>query len=754
MPEDAVGSTQGGFVAIAVGAPTVLIGLLLIWRRLRAKSRPSQIEKQKHSVWNDDPIRSADRDAYEHLAIAKRIAGHVSHPQGPRAVALIGRFGAGKTSICHLTIEQLEKEAPWVIVVPVSAWPYESSAALVRGILEHVIAKLAERAGWEALRHVPAAYREAVEGSAGSIGKILRILERSRLPEDLLREIDDVALALRIRIVVWAEDLERFAPTPEGEPLESESTREKLEPVRALLHQLQELRNVTIVVATTRLTGFDLEKLARFIESLPPLSQELALPRLQKARFEALKVFESGGLIDLVPSKQRARFSLLSEPAELSRLLLAAARARGTAHVDWAEALCILSPTPRTLKQGIRDFQEIWQLLAGEIDIDHALGASLLRHAEPAVFQMLVSQADFLRPSGNLKPNYQQILEPFGLPEDRREAVTTLLRHLFGHDSVHHPQGFGRTHPVDYWARFLARSPIAENDRDQVVLKALQAFVTDGSEDLVKLSMQSEVGKKIRAFRVLLPTRKVLDLLDGQLHWIHENRGKCPTWSNEGDPLGLSDTWGICIEQAEGGDWSISKAFDIVDKHVQASVRGYDLKLANWLLYWFGTHSESLADRLSEPDRKTLRANFVDAMLHVFHDNPDGLALALEDVEPVLLYRLCYGVHRERAGAKDKPFPKWAQFAKTVEIAAHSHPEVMLPQLSYFLTRSSQDVHTRAFKATVDREAAARLFPKADLISLYAAHPQVKDSDPETRARLAALQEAAAGQAEAALATP
>lgn len=166
--------------------------------------------------------------------------------------------------------------------------------------------------------------------------------------------------------------------------------REKLEPVRALLHQLQELRNVTIVVATTRLgLGFDLEKLARFIEVLPSPSRVRVLQQLQKVRSAAMTSFELGGLVDPIPPGRRLKLSLppyffLPLPSKPLQSM---------------DALVALSPTPRTLKQGLRDFLHTWRKnLCGEVDVDHALGAFILRHSEPEIiFQILVSRTDALR---------------------------------------------------------------------------------------------------------------------------------------------------------------------------------------------------------------------------------------------------------------------------------------------------------------------------------------------------------------------
>lgn len=727
-------------VALSTQLLTCLLVIgLITWDRFRERgrsaSRQTTSSDQKDWLASDEPIRCADDDLFGHTAIAKRIADRLSAPGEPSAIAVIGRFGSGKSSVRYLACEQLNKTSPWVVVVHLSAWPYESATALVAGILERVVAELANKAGWEALRHVPAAYREAVEGSAGSWGKLLGILERPRTPEDLLREIDDVALALGVRIVVWVEDLERFAPVKE-DGLETPAVREKLEPVRALLHQLQELRHVTIVVATTRLdAGFDLEKLAQFIEVLPSLPHDLVLRKLDEARSEAMALGTSRGLIDPVPPGRRAKFALQGNSLKSVPWL-----ARPTP-VVWADALVTLSPTPRAIKQGVRDFLAVWTETQGEIDVDHVLGASILRHSEPQVFQALVSRADILRWSQEPQKCCLEFIEQLNVSPERREALIVVLQHLFGADSKEHLQGFGKIEPADYWARFLSRTSIAKADSDQGVLQALQLFAADGSGSLVETLMAptgreaTGWGSQIRAFESLLPTPKILDLLEAQLRWIHGLARP-----SEDLRLRLIDTWAICVgrAEAESSSWPADNLFAIIDEHIQMSVRSHDLQLAHCLLYWFGTPtSNNVAELLSSQHRRKLRRTFAKAFVETFGDDPNALAKALKDAEPWLLYRLCYGSEQLREHAAKQKFAKWPKLAKTLEAAARLHPREILPQIARFLTRTSH--LGNLLETTVDHDAVNRLFPDADILSLYAQFPEVEAFDSETHARLFAL---------------
>lgn len=734
IPEDygALGPSAVVF-GMLVMTGLLLVGLM-IWDRFREGDESGSADSRA----TDLPIKTAADDDFGHTAIAKRIALRLSTDKELPSVAVIGPFGSGKTSIRYLTVEELAKKNRSVIVVPVSAWPYESAATLVTGVLERVVAKLADIGGWEALRHVPAAYREAVEGTAGSWGKLLRVLERPRTPDDVLREIDDVAMALRVRVVVWVEDLERFAPIPDDQP-ETPEVREKLEPVRALLHQLQELRYVTIVVATTRLeSGFDLEKLARFIEVIPSISPELTLAQLHKVRLEAMKSFASDDVVDAVPFECREKFDLQPDSLTLARQR-EVARARKGALFYWADGLCALSPTPRSLKEGLREFFDTWRAgLCGEVDIDHALGASILRHAHPKGFQTAVDHRDYLRAqkqaqwfrrrNADSPSDLEVFLMKQGIQDEKRQAVAILLQYLFGPGSNEHPQGFGQFKPTDYWARFLARS-VDDTARDQPVLNALQRFISDGSGPLVELSMRPNVGQKLLAFESLLPTSKVLDLLDAQIRWVQE----APVANYQP----IIYTRHIYTRRAGERNGLPDRLFRIIEKHMLSSMRSHDLRLADWLLMAFETRvSDDLPNLLPEQQRDELRRKFVDAFVASFRDDPQALVKALEAADdPWLLHRSCYGLHQSREGANGIPFGDWSEFSKTLMTAAESNPKVLLPQLVYFVTKRARP--ERNVKAKFDYDAMEELLGK-ELLGLFDQNPDVDSEDPETQARLAA----------------
>jgi hypothetical protein len=72
-----------------------------------------------------------------------------------------------------------------------------------------------------------------------------------------------------------------------------------LNPIRALLHGLDKKRSISVVAATTELkAGFDLEKIARYIEEIPKLPDDVVLKVLNTFREGCLKEKEFIGSSD------------------------------------------------------------------------------------------------------------------------------------------------------------------------------------------------------------------------------------------------------------------------------------------------------------------------------------------------------------------------------------------------------------------------------------------------------------------------
>jgi hypothetical protein len=699
----------------------------------------------------DAPITEARADAFGLHEIATRIVGRlVATPaiaQLP-SLAIVGALGSGKTSLCNLVQAQLQQGGALRIrVVRFSAWPFETTAALIAGILESVTGVLSREVGTPLLQSLPRDYVDAIEGVARGWGPVLRAFNTQPTATATLRKIDDVTEVLGIKVVLWIEDLERFGAGAEAQ--ESSGTRERLAPVRALLHQLQELRNVSVAVAcTSNLSGFDLEKLARHIEVLKPLDSQTTMTTLDAFRTVSLSEAKRTGRPDW-RGKAPPHGHDLRPAARSADPVEAAFRSIGKLpEAQWPGALALLCSTPRTLKQALRDCADFWDEYAGEIDFDHLLTISLLRFGQPAAFGVLFSLADRLRQSQKPSGPHAVQNNPWDelsarlldkVPDDRiRMAVTTVATDMFGPVDDDVPQGFARTDGVDYWRRYLSRPQLTDGERDTPVLKA----IAESTDRIVELCLTKDGAPQVERLGARIEADQVVKLIDGFLDRLQGI--EYPDWPDE-TPPGLMNVWHLALNRARKGRWPSGALLGVLCKHVRGAVPG-NLALVEVLLYWFGTSESTAADLLNPDERIAFRREFNQCFVQTFLAKPRALADALSTGPDFLLARLCWGIERVRRPDGSLPFDDWEHFAPTVVEAAEMAPTTVLPQLSYLVTARSEVMRDDGMDAAYryDSVATRRLFGERDVLSLFVGDVEVRSTLPDTTGRMLALRASAA----------
>ncbi len=182
----------------------------------------------------DTPITEPCLDAFNHAPIASRISRHLRSPARP-TVALAGPVGSGKTSIAQLVRRELAEAGLLggsVSIVRVSVWPYDNVDAALRGLLGAITSELAHHINTTPLRGLSSDYAEAVAALASRWATFGQFLRTQRSPSDILGNFDAAARAIDLRIVLWVEDLERFAGASIGTV---RASSDKTAPVRALL---------------------------------------------------------------------------------------------------------------------------------------------------------------------------------------------------------------------------------------------------------------------------------------------------------------------------------------------------------------------------------------------------------------------------------------------------------------------------------------------------------------------------------------
>src|SRR5262245_25796288 len=110
--------------------------------RLGAPSSPDFESFGKLSDWliDDRPLVSSDDDMFQHASIAQRIAERLLEPKPP-AQAVVGRLGAGKTTLRNLVMAAIARLGAErrLQIVPIELWPYETSRAAVEGVIRTLI---------------------------------------------------------------------------------------------------------------------------------------------------------------------------------------------------------------------------------------------------------------------------------------------------------------------------------------------------------------------------------------------------------------------------------------------------------------------------------------------------------------------------------------------------------------------------------------------------------------------------------------
>src|SRR6185295_12454360 len=125
---------------------------------------------------------------------------------------------------------------------------------------------------------------------------------------------------------------------------------------------------LSVVLASDNLNArVDLQKIARFVESIPLLNTTNAWPIISRFREGCLATLVTKGEVDPASASARRELSTVEDSAlpMLVRTFGATATLKG--------AIVHLCRTPRILKQALREALGVWDSLQGEIDFDDLL---------------------------------------------------------------------------------------------------------------------------------------------------------------------------------------------------------------------------------------------------------------------------------------------------------------------------------------------------------------------------------------------
>ncbi|MBE0536384.1 MAG: AAA family ATPase [Phycisphaerae bacterium] len=386
---------------------------------------------------SDRPIETLKENEFqEYETAARRVLTQLEMGEaeaGGANVAVIGRYGSGKTSLCNLVRCLYEdttahKDNSSIIFCRFEAWQYLTPDGAVRGLLDRVVSAVQESIDCTGLAGLADEYVDAV-GAAPSkwVGWIAGLLRRSRDPQEIIERLLDVLVRMRKRVIVFVDDFDR---------LERQSA-EVQQAVAAALNQLQHLAKVQYVLCVGPQEeggGSDLLKLTRFQELVPPMHGEEITKAVCRWRDKALRGVQTQCYFPYDLYNEGSQDPLtyyLHREAVLTTLM---------------GQIVNLIQTPRELWALEREVGTKWRGgLEGELSWYDLLMISALKVSEPRIFEWILREPGLFSEEGlhfqELKEEEKQATK-VGIErklkrllkvrtERRFDLVTEVVRSLF-----------------------------------------------------------------------------------------------------------------------------------------------------------------------------------------------------------------------------------------------------------------------------------------------------------------------------------
>jgi hypothetical protein len=387
------------------------------------------------------------------------------------------------------------------------------------------------------------------------------------------------------------------------------------------------------------------------------------------------------------------------------------------------------------MKQALRYCLDTWDRLAGEIDFDDVLILSILRESVPDAVALIQGHIHFLRnrwtdmgrafdkEKKEEELSWQEGLKGTLPSKELQRPVELLVEFLFGEKrQSDSPQSVMQNNHANYWERFFKVPTLQTSERDQPILRVMQA---SDDEALISLLEDPSCDLAVNDFRRLLPAERPIRLF---LPLISRRAKESVTaWTRgDHDPPGLIVLWRLLLRQIENGHLTGAAMLEQVKLALDIAIPA-NLALASAIEHHFVTLS--LETQFFNDEQKAEAKTYLRRRLvSVYQDKAQQMAENLLGAEPPVLYWLCWGLDRARAKSfEGLPFEGWEQLAPTILEATRLNPSVMIPQLSVLIVKSSVSAIGRSTAYEFDSDLATRLFGKAGNL------PEVFDKQDESQ---------------------
>lgn len=433
------------------------------------------------------PITGKERDLFGHNPIADRIV-QVAGRDG-RSVALLGRFGSGKSSILNFVQAKIERDEPAVIMARFDVWAVPRPEDVPRLALNRIVAALDEHVDTIQFRSLPFSYQRLA--AAEPTGRLASAIgaESASDPLDELERLAPLLEVLDARLLLIVEDVERTGPTFDTRHLQR------------FLWAFQGIRRTSFILATEpEYPSLDVSKLCDTIELIPPIQPEIVAEILRVAHVSWRAAFS---YIDPHPARSQGD-KLLLELEGSGGLMVYLRRAGRDSPLD---ALVELLDSPRSLKHVLRRVNLSWSELHGEAELEDILIVSALRHGAEPAYRFLLQEIDAARhePDSllprtvNVKSDWEELIRSLPVGVAVQKLVDLMGIEQLSSDrtlgATRSPQGVHLFEPVDYFRRIVAERLEPSEIHDQSVLRDIDEWRRSRSDRLVSSLVTREDNK-------------------------------------------------------------------------------------------------------------------------------------------------------------------------------------------------------------------------------------------------------------------
>lgn len=447
----------------------------------------SDIRQLRDWLRNDLPIDDPAQDRFGARALAENLAGQITQdPDG--TFGLIGPFGSGKTSLVKLAFRRLPQgsvtDRPRFIFCFVSEWG-RSDVSASATVLSEAVKELSRHVDTLAVANLPGRYTALIDHTRPPWWLSLVFWGAlTRDPCEELCRLNQILRAIDYHLIVAIEDTDRNSPR--------EDLRHHYLQLQAMLDRLRDQDRITFIL-TASSAAFDLSRLCTWRTLIPSLAPEPVWTLIDLLRQDLSVAFPD----DIDPRSDKARHAVLLAPdGEMAwRTLRYTQTEYGPGPVL---DLCELLRNPRQLKQALRQFNDAYRRLHGEIDPDDLLLCCAIQVRSPAAFDYMQDYYHLL--SGGLaKDRKKRASQEKALAEawqarvkdcdsDDRDRVARLIGRLLGTA----PDG-QQSHPADqclqgvnharYWQRVYTGHIPPGQKPDQDALRALSEYKRANTPD-------------------------------------------------------------------------------------------------------------------------------------------------------------------------------------------------------------------------------------------------------------------------------